>query len=135
MRLYDTRTGQEQEFIPAGDRVKMYVCGVTPYAPCHMGHAMSYVIFDVLLRYLNFLGYEVDHVQNFTDVDDKIIQTAQREGIHPHELADHYNSRVHGQHGEVERKKGPGISRATQEVPHIIKVGGISHRQRLRICF
>ena len=122
MRLYDTRTGQEQEFIPAGDRVKMYVCGVTPYAPCHMGHAMSYVIFDVLLRYLNFLGYEVDHVQNFTDVDDKIIQTAQREGIHPHELADHYIAEFMANMERLNVKKAQVYPRATQEVPHIIKV-------------
>jgi cysteinyl-tRNA synthetase len=67
MRLYSTLTGREEEFSPAGDTVKMYVCGITPYAPCHMGHAMSYVIFDVLRRYLEYIGYQVQHVQNFTD--------------------------------------------------------------------
>lgn len=56
-----------------GDEVRMYVCGITPYDVCHIGHAMSYVVFDVIRRYLEFKGYKVKHVQNFTDVDDKII--------------------------------------------------------------
>ena len=56
MRLYDTLTREQREFVPAGDKVKMYVCGITPYAPCHVGHAMSYIIFDMLRRYLEFCG-------------------------------------------------------------------------------
>ena len=122
MKLYDTRTGKEREFQPAGDRVKMYVCGVTPYAPCHVGHAMSYVIFDVLLRYLNFLGYEVDHVQNFTDVDDKIIQTAQNEGIGTQELADRYIDEFMENMEKLNVKRAQAYPRATQEVPRIINV-------------
>ena len=110
MKLYNTITGQDEEFVPAGDKVKMYVCGITPYAPCHMGHAMSYVIFDVLRRYLEFQGYEVEHVQNFTDVDDKIIQRAQEEGIYPQELAERHIQEFMDNMG------------ATQEIPHIIEV-------------
>ena len=79
MRLYNTLSGEEKEFIPAdGKTVKMYVCGVTPYSSTHVGHALSYVVFDTLRRYLQHLGYEVRHIQNFTDVDDKIIQRARR---------------------------------------------------------
>ena len=82
MRLYNTLTGEEKEFVPAdGNTVKMYVCGVTPYSSTHVGHALSYVVFDTLRRYLQYQGYQVKHIQNFTDVDDKIIQRAQEAGI------------------------------------------------------
>ncbi len=91
MKLYNTLTGEVEEFVPSdGQSVKMYICGVTPYSSTHVGHALSYVAFDVLRRYLEYLGYTVRHVQNFTDVDDKIIQKAQEEGITPQELVDRY---------------------------------------------
>ena len=122
MRLYDTRTREEHEFVPAGDRVKMYVCGITPYAPCHMGHAMSYVIFDVLLRYLTFLGYDVDYVQNFTDVDDKIIQKAQEERIRPQELVERYVDEFMANMEQLNVTPAGLYPRATQEIPHIISV-------------
>ena len=122
MRLYDTLTGEEREFEPAGDRVRMYVCGVTPYAPSHLGHAMSYVIFDVLRRYLEFLGYQVDHVQNFTDVDDKIIQRAQEDGISPEELAGQHIEEFMSSMDVLGVKQASSYPRATKEMPSIIKV-------------
>ena len=64
-------------------RVRMYVCGVTPYDSAHIGHGMSLVTFDIIRRYLEYRGYDVRHVQNFTDIDDKIIARANREGIDP----------------------------------------------------
>ena len=60
----------------------MYVCGITPYSDSHLGHAMSYIIFDTLRRYLEYRGYQVKHVQNYTDIDDKLIARAEREGLH-----------------------------------------------------
>ena len=91
MKLYNTLAGEVEEFIPSdGQSVKMYICGVTPYSSTHVGHALSYVAFDVLKRYLEHLGYKVRHVQNFTDVDDKIILKAQEEGITPQELVDRF---------------------------------------------
>ncbi len=83
MKLYDSLTGKKRDFVPQGDEVKMYVCGVTPYSSAHVGHAMSYVYFDTLRRYLEFLGYQVKHVQNFTDIDDKIISAAGTQGTSP----------------------------------------------------
>ena len=83
MKLYDSLTGEKRDFAPPGDEVKMYVCGVTPYSSAHVGHAMSYVYFDTLRRYLEFLGYQVKHVQNFTDIDDKIITAAGIQGTSP----------------------------------------------------
>ncbi len=122
MRLYNTLAREEQEFAAAGNRVKMYVCGITPYAPCHLGHAMSYVIFDVLRRYLEFLGYEVDQVQNFTDVDDKIIQRAKEEGVDPQELVERHIEDFMVNMDLLNVKRARAYPRATQEIPQIIEV-------------
>ena len=81
MKLYNTMTRRLEEFAPVGDEVKMYVCGITPYDHAHLGHAMSYIIFDVLRRYLEFLGYPVRHVQNYSAIDDRIIARARAQGI------------------------------------------------------
>ena len=77
MKLYNTLTRTIETFQPiAPPLVRMYVCGVTVYDYCHMGHARAYVVFDLLKRVLMHDGYDVQHVQNFTDIDDKIIQRA-----------------------------------------------------------
>ena len=73
MKLYDTLSGSKKEFAPLNETVSMYVCGPNLYGPCHIGHALSYVFFDVLKRYLEYQGYKVNHVQNFTDIEDRII--------------------------------------------------------------
>ena len=75
--VYNTLTRQKEGFdtIEPG-KVRMYVCGVTPYSPSHVGHAMSYIVFDVIKRYLEHLGFEVRHAYNFTDIDDKILNKA-----------------------------------------------------------
>jgi cysteinyl-tRNA synthetase len=83
LRLYNSRTRAVEPFAPlAGDRVRMYVCGLTPSAEAHLGHARSFLFFDVLRRYLAHPrnGWQVTYVQNVTDVDDRSIATAQREG-------------------------------------------------------
>lgn len=121
MKLYNTLTGKEEEFVPAdGKQVKMYVCGVTPYSSTHVGHALSYVIFDVLRRYLEHLDYEVQHVQNFTDVDDKIIQRAQQEGISEDELVQRYIDDFFRAMDALNIKRAHAYPRATQEISRII---------------
>lgn len=90
-RLYNTMTKQKEVFktIEEG-KVKMYICGVTSYDYSHIGHARAYVAFDVLYRYLKYLGYEVVYVRNFTDVDDKIINRASERGEDPLALSGHF---------------------------------------------
>ena len=122
MRLYDTLAGEEREFVPQGDEVKLYVCGVTPYAPCHVGHAMSYVVFDVLRRYLEYLGYRVRQVQNFTDIDDKIIQRSQQEGVSTQELVERYIDEYFHNMDALNVKRAYEYPKATQEVPHIVEM-------------
>ena len=68
----------------------MYVCGPTVYSKAHVGHAMSALVFDIIRRYLEYRGYQVLHAMNFTDVDDKIIQRANQQGVDPFELAERY---------------------------------------------
>ncbi len=82
LRVYDTRSREKREFSPLNEgRVSMYVCGITPYSPSHLGHARCYLAFDVVHRWLEASGYEVDYVQNFTDVDDKILNISESEGV------------------------------------------------------
>ena len=82
LRVYDTRSRKKREFSPLKEgRVSMYVCGITPYSPSHLGHARCYLVFDVVHRWLEARGYEVDYVQNFTDIDDKILNISESEGV------------------------------------------------------
>jgi len=81
MQIYNSLTRKKEEFVPlTPGQVSMYVCGITAYDLCHIGHARSAVVFDVLVRYLRYIGFKVTFVRNFTDVDDKIINRANREG-------------------------------------------------------
>ncbi len=91
MKLYNTLSRQKEAFIPLEEgKVKMYVCGPTVYNYFHIGNARPFIIFDTLRRYLEYRGYDVTYIQNFTDVDDKIINRAKEEGISPEEVADKY---------------------------------------------
>jgi cysteinyl-tRNA synthetase len=91
LAVQNQRTRQRERFEPMEDKVvRMYVCGSTVYDQAHIGHAMSALVFDVIRRYLQHLGYRVIHVMNFTDVDDKVIERAQGQGVAPLDLAQHY---------------------------------------------
>lgn len=91
MKIYNTMTRQKEEFIPIEpNKVKMYVCGPTVYNFIHLGNARPFTVFDTLRRYFEYRGYEVTYIQNFTDVDDKIINRSKEEGISPEEVAQKY---------------------------------------------
>ena len=121
MKLYNTLSGTVEEFVPAdGNQVKMYVCGVTPYSSTHVGHALSYVVFDTLRRYLEHKGYEVRHVQNFTDVDDKIIQRAQEAGVSEDELVEEFIGDYFRTMDALNIQRASEYPRATREIPRII---------------
>ncbi|MCJ7606122.1 MAG: cysteine--tRNA ligase [Dehalococcoidales bacterium] len=93
MKIFNSLSGTKEEFTPIGDPVTMYVCGVNPYNDAHIGHAMSYIFFDVVRRYLEFRGYNLKHVQNITDIEDNIIATANRLGVSVEELTQKYTAR------------------------------------------
>ncbi|MDD5093995.1 MAG: cysteine--tRNA ligase [Dehalococcoidia bacterium] len=122
MKIYNTLTGKKEEFVPGGDQVKMYVCGVTPYDSSHIGHAMSYINFDVVRRYLAFKGYKVRYVQNFTDIDDKIIARANKLGISAQELATRFIDEYFEDMDALNIMRADVYPRATEEVADIIRV-------------
>lgn len=94
LRVYNTLTNIKEEFIPVEDgKVKMYVCGMTVYSDAHIGHARTYVAFDIIRRHFEYKGYEVTYVQNITDVDDKIIAAANKEGVDALEYSRRYAER------------------------------------------
>ena len=88
MKLYNTLTRRIEEFSVHDQKINMYVCGITPYAPSHLGHAMCAIVFDIARRYFEFRGFNVRHITNFTDIDDKMIVAASEEGIEVSELAE-----------------------------------------------
>ena len=122
MKLSDTLTGEKREFAPSGDEVRIYVCGVTPYASAHVGHAMSYIVFDVLHRYLEFRGFRVRRVQNFTDIDDKLIERAAQEGAAVEDLAERRIAEYFEDMAALNIREADAYPRATQELPKIIEM-------------
>jgi len=122
LRLRNTLSGTVEEFTPAGDEVTIYVCGVTPYEVSHVGHAMSYVAFDVLRRYLEFSGHKVRHVQNFTDIDDRSIGRANRLEVDVREFTDGMIERYHNEMRALNVLPAHVYPRATEEVPQMIEM-------------
>ncbi len=123
MKVFNTLSGQKEEFLPQGDEVRMYVCGVTPYDDAHIGHAMSYIAFDVIRRYLkDFKKYRVKYVQNITDIDDKIIERANQRGVSARELADEYTDSFFEDMDALNIGRADVYPRATEEIPKIIEV-------------
>jgi len=122
MKVFNTLSGQKEEFLPQGEEVKMYVCGVTPYSDAHLGHAMSYIIFDAIRRYLQFRGYKVKYVQNVTDIDDKIIDRANQLGIPARELAEKYTDSYFADMDALNIGRADIYPRATEEIPKMIEV-------------
>ena len=90
MRFYNTATGKKEDFVSASKNIGLYICGPTVYSDTHLGHAKSYVSFDVLKRWLGYRGYEVRHIQNFTDVSDETALGASKEGIDELEFTKKY---------------------------------------------
>ena len=124
MQLYNTLTRGKEPFVPARPgKVGMYACGITAYDYCHIGHARSAIVFDVLVRYLTHLGFEVTFVRNFTDVDDKIINRANKEGVDSAEIAERF---IAAFHEDMERL---GVQRATVEPRATEYIG-----EMIRIC-
>ncbi len=123
MKLYNTLTRKKEEFVPLEEnKVKMYVCGPTVYDYIHIGNARPYVIFDTIRRYMEYKGYEVNYVQNFTDVDDKIIKRANEEGVSAKEIADRYVEEALKDAKGLNVEPATKNPRVTEEMDHIIEM-------------
>jgi cysteinyl-tRNA synthetase len=123
VRIYNTLTRKKEHFEPIQPgKVSMYVCGPTVYSKAHVGHAMSALVFDIIRRYLEYRGYEVYHVMNYTDVDDKIILRANQEGVAPLSLAKRYIEEFEHHIRDLNIKPAMLYPRATEEIPQIISM-------------
>jgi cysteinyl-tRNA synthetase len=116
-----TRAVEPFETLEPG-KVRMYVCGPTVYSDAHVGHAMSSIVFDFIRRYLEYKGYEVRHVMNFTDVDDKIIARAAKSGEDPADLAHRYAARYQQQLEALNVRTPGAFPRVSQTIPEIIEL-------------
>lgn len=123
LMIHNNLTNKKEEFVSIEPgTVKMYVCGVTVYDDIHMGHARSMIVFDMVARYLRYLGYKVIHVTNFTDVDDKIIVKANKEGIDPLVLSARYIKEYFEDTSKLGIKKADIYPKASDSMDDIIKM-------------
>ncbi len=121
LKIYNTLSRKKEKFVPLKEgEVKIYVCGVTVYDRCHVGHARALFTFDVVLRYLRFLGYKTTFIRNFTDLDDKIIQRAREEGSKPEVIAEKYIQEFNRDSAALGLIPPDREPRATDHVPEMI---------------
>jgi cysteinyl-tRNA synthetase len=123
LRIHNTLTGKKEEFLPLREKkAGMYVCGVTVYDLCHIGHARSAIVFDTIYRYLQYRGYDVTFVRNFTDIDDKIIKRANEEGVDYKTIAEKYIGEFNVDMGALGLEKPSVEPRATDHIPEMIRL-------------
>ena len=123
MKLFNTLTQSLEEFAPIDDKtVRIYVCGITPYDTTHLGHAFTYVTFDTLIRYLEFLGYNVNYVQNVTDIDDDVLRKARELGMNWDELGRRETQRYLDDMQALNVRRPDIYARATEEIPTMIEI-------------
>ncbi len=121
MKIYNTLTRKKEEFVPIREgEVSIYVCGPTVYNFFHIGNARPFVVFDTLRKYMEYSGYKVKFVQNFTDVDDKIINRAREEGITAPEVAEKYIGEYYKDAAALNVKKADVHPRVSEHIPDII---------------
>ncbi|MFR7983992.1 MAG: cysteine--tRNA ligase [Clostridia bacterium] len=121
MKIYNTLTRKKEEFVPIDkDEVKIYVCGPTVYNYFHIGNARPFVVFDTLRKYLEYRGYNVKFVQNFTDVDDKIINKAREEGVPAGEVSEKYIEEYYKDAASLNVKKATVHPKVTENMDQII---------------
>lgn len=121
--VYNTLTRKQEPFVPSKPReVGMYVCGITVYDDCHLGHARSNVVFDVVVRFLRFEGFKVRYVRNITDIDDKIIARAHERGIGIEVLTDTCIKAMHDDFAALYLLPPDSEPRATAHIPGIIRL-------------
>ena len=123
LQIHNTITRQKEDFVPITlGKIGMYVCGVTVYDLCHIGHARTFVNFDMIVRYLRYCGYDVKYVRNITDIDDKIIKRAQEKGVSAKDLAEHFIQEMYEDFDKLNIKRPDLEPRATDNIDAIISL-------------
>ncbi len=121
LQIHNTITRKKEDFVPiTPGEIGMYVCGVTVYDLCHIGHARTFVSFDMIVRYLRYLGYKVKYVRNITDIDDKIIKRAQEKGVSAKDLAEHFIGEMYADFDALNIARPDIEPRATENIDAII---------------
>jgi cysteinyl-tRNA synthetase len=123
IKIYHTQTRQKEDFQPLeAGKVKMYCCGVTVYDYCHLGHARSYIAWDIVRRYLEYSGYTVNYIQNFTDIDDKILNRAKLENTTMDVVSEKYIQAYFEDIRRLNIKDANAYPRVTEHLPQIIQL-------------
>ena len=123
LNIFNTLSGRKESFVPKKENhVGMYVCGVTVYDYCHVGHARAAIVFDTIYRYLKYLGNDVFFVRNFTDIDDKIINRANEEGVEWHEINRKYIEAFHQDMGKLNIASPTEEPKATDHIPEMLNM-------------
>jgi cysteinyl-tRNA synthetase len=121
MQVYNTLSRQKEEFAPLKpNKVNMYVCGVTVYDYCHLGHARAYIVFDMIRRYLLHQGYKVNYIQNFTDIDDKIIRKANESGLDPQAITEKFIQEYFTDFDRLGILRATDYPKATEHITDIV---------------
>ena len=123
MLVQNTLTRKKEEFVPVeGNKVIMYICGLTPYDHAHVGHARAYVVYDVMKRYLKHKGYEVFHIQNITDVEDKVLKRSEESGIPAQELTEKFDAEAMELFRRLNILDADVYPKVTEHIPDIIEM-------------
>ena len=121
LAVFNTMGNRKEPFVPlASGKVRMYVCGVTVYDFCHIGHARANVAFDIIVRYLRYSGYDVKYVRNFTDIDDKIIRRAAERNTDTAAIANTYIAAFYEDFDRMGLLRPDVEPKATEHIPEII---------------
>ena len=121
IKIQNSLTQKTEPFVPIEEgKVRFYVCGVTVYDKCHIGHARAYVVFDTIKRYLNYSGYDVTHIQNFTDIDDKIITRANEQGVSTKALTEANIQYYFEDMDKLNISRATRYPKATEYIPEMI---------------
>jgi cysteinyl-tRNA synthetase len=123
IKVYNTMSGKKEELIPVNDnKIGIYACGVTVYDYCHIGHARSAIVFDVICRYLRYKGFDVKYVRNFTDIDDKIIKRSKEENTTWYSIANKYIDEYYRDMGDLGVSRADVEPKATDHINEMIEV-------------
>lgn len=123
LKIYNTLSRQKEEFKPINPgKIGMYVCGITVYDLCHIGHGRTFVAFDTIVRYLRHAGYDVNYIRNITDVDDKIIKRANENNETCDQLVDRMVAEMHRDFDAMNLMRPDSEPRATHHIKEIIEI-------------
>ena len=123
LKIYNSLTRKKEDFRSVEkEKIKMYVCGMTVYSDAHIGHARTYFAFDIIRRYFEYKGFNVTYVQNITDVDDKIIAAANREGVDPLEYSKKFTDKCLGDLDKLGIKRADLYPKASETIPDMIEI-------------